>query len=214
VHKSAGGFLVAASIAFWVSWLLMPGVGVTDTATIFALIGAHRSGVFASVILQLMSAAAYAPGLFAIARSNHASQTWPIRAGCVLLAMGAMGSAADAIFHLVAYEMTGPGLAAEALAPVMRKLQGTDLALLLPFVVAFFAGHALLVVGHRHRGPLARAGFLALVASPAILLAGAPMVRLGILAGRVVGLAFLAATAGSLALIGVSILAESQGRAP
>jgi hypothetical protein len=176
------------------------------------LVGTHRSSVFASVILQLVSGASYAPGVVAIAMSDDAHRARTIRVGCILLAIGAMGSAADAIFHLVAYEMTGAGLAPEAMAPVMTKLQGPDLALLLPFVAAFFAGNALLVVAHRRRGPLARAGFLALVVSPAILLAGAPMVRLGILAGRVVGLAFLGATAGSLAMVGLSVISEPQAR--
>jgi hypothetical protein len=210
VNKSAGGFLVLASAAFWISWMLMPGVGVTDTATIFARVGTNRPSVLASVILQLVSAASYAPGLVGIAMSDGARRTWTLRVGCVLLAIGAMGSAADAIFHLVAYEMTGPGLASEAMIPVMQRLQGPDLALLLPFVMAFFVGNALLVVAHRKRGPIARAGSLALIASPATLVAGVPMVRLGILAGRVVGLAFLAATAGSLALIGLSITAEPR----
>jgi hypothetical protein len=190
---------------FWLSWVLMPGVGVTDTATIFALVGANRPSVLASVILQLASAAAYAPGVVAIATSDAARRSAAIRAGCLLLAIGAMGSAADAIFHLVAYEMTRPGAASDAMAPVMKRLQGSDLALLLPFVLAFFVAHALLVARNRKDGPLARAGFLVLLAAPVMLLAGVPLVRLGILPGRIVGLAFLAAVAGSLAMTGLSM---------
>ena len=45
----------------------------------------------------------------------------------------------------------------------------------------------------------------ALIAAPALLLVRVPMVRLGILVGRVVGLAFLGAIAGSLAMVGLSI---------
>ena len=49
-----GAWLFCASLAFWVSWLLMPGVGVTDPALIFELVGGHRAKVFASVLLQLL----------------------------------------------------------------------------------------------------------------------------------------------------------------
>jgi hypothetical protein len=210
MHRSAGAFLVVASVTFWVSWVLMPGVGVTDTAMLFALVGANRSGVFASVLLQLISAAAYAPALVAIAASDEARESRPIRAGCALLAVGAMGSAADAIFHLVAYEMTNPTVTPAAMAPVMRRLQGPDLALLLPFVAAFFSGSAVLVVACRKGGMLARVGFLALIAAPAVLLAGASMARFGWLAGRVVGLAFLGAIAGSLAMMGLSMATERE----
>jgi hypothetical protein len=34
----------------------MPGVGVTDTDAIFALVGAHRSRVFASAVLMALHA--------------------------------------------------------------------------------------------------------------------------------------------------------------
>ena len=206
----AGTSLVVASVGFWLSWMLMPGVGVTDTATIFALVGANRSSVFASVVLQLLSAAAYAPALVAIAASDHARESRAMRAGCVLLAIGAMGSAADAVFHLVAYEMADPAVMSEAMAPVMRRLQGPDLGLLLPFVVAFFSGSAVLAVARRKGGTFARVGFLALIAAPAVLLAGAPLVRFGLLAGRVVGLAFLGAIAGSLAMMGLSMATERE----
>jgi hypothetical protein len=210
MRRIAGTCLVVASVTFWLSWVLMPGVGITDTAAIFALVGANRSSVFASVVLQLVSAAAFAPGLVAIATSGAARESRAMRAGCVLLAIGAMGSAADAVFHLVAYEMTDPAVMFEAMAPVMRRLQGPDLGLLLPFVVAFFSGSAVLAVAQRKGGTLGRVGFLALIAAPALLLVGVPMVRLGILVGRVVGLALLGAIAGSLATMGLSNATEAE----
>ena len=55
--------LTAAATLFWVSWLLMPGVGVTAAGQIFDLVSSQRSLVLASVILQLGSAALYVPGL-------------------------------------------------------------------------------------------------------------------------------------------------------
>jgi len=44
----------------------MPGVGVTDAERIFALVGAHRGRVLASSVLQLFSAACYAPAAVAL----------------------------------------------------------------------------------------------------------------------------------------------------
>jgi hypothetical protein len=207
--RSAGAWLLVASLAFWLSWLLMPGVGITDTAQIFALVAAHRESVYLSAALQLVSAAAYAPGLAGVLASEWARGSAAVRLGCVLLLVGAMGSAADAIFHLVAYEMTAPGVPAEAMAPVMMRLQGPDLALLLPFVVAFFAGHAALVSALRRKSTPARFGFACLLAAPGIVAAGAAAARGGLLAPRSVGLAALGALAASLAAVGASLLARS-----
>ena len=130
MQQSAGAFLVAASAMFWLSWMLMPGVGVsTDAATIFALVGANRSqrSYRASVVLQLAAASGVRTGGHH-RRSRPPTRNLPIPAqsGSVAssLRSGAMGSAADAIFHLVAYEMTGPGVASGAMVPVMTRLQG------------------------------------------------------------------------------------------
>jgi hypothetical protein len=106
---------------------------------------------------------------------------------------------------------SSPGAPADAMAPVMRRLQGPDLVLLLPFVAAFFAGHAVLVAALRRRSSLARCGFLCLLAVPAIAAAGASAARAGLLAPRSVGLATLGALAASLAAVGASLLARPGG---
>jgi hypothetical protein len=62
--------------------MLMPGVGVTDTSTIFALVGAHRGSVLVSVGLQLGSAAADA---LAVVGMLDALATGLARAGDALL---------------------------------------------------------------------------------------------------------------------------------
>jgi len=189
--KLSGILLAVASVAFWLAWKLMPGVGVTDTATIFALVGAHRGQVYVSVVVQLVSAAACAVAVAGLLGAERARGSRALRAGAILLLLGALGSAADAIFHVVAFEMTAPGVNREAMAPVMQKLQGPDLVLLLPLVAAWFAGHAFVVVAARKDGPVARAAFWLLLASPAALVLGP--------------LAFLAATSGSLALAGAAL---------
>lgn len=208
--RGHGAWLVIASLSFWLSWLLMPGVGVTDTARIFTLVGAHRTNVYASVAFQLLSAAAYAPGIAAILALRSPRPTAPALTGAVLVLIGAMGSAADAILHLVAYEMTAPGISLEAMAPVMRRLQGRDLALLLPFVLAFFLGHGLLVGALRNRGSLARLGATVLLVAPAIVIFGAPSVGRGLVSGRVVGLGFLGAINASLLLLGLSMMIDRE----
>ncbi len=188
-RRAAAVWLSVASLGFWTSWLLMPGVGVTDPARIFELVGSHRPQVLASVVLQLLSAAAYLPGAFALALAAPPARAR--RAGCILLAIGAAGSAADAIFHLVAFEMTAPGIAEGNVIGVMRRLQGPDLALLLPFVAAFFAGHAVLATAVRRQGAAGRLAFRCVLLAPVAAIAGARAARAGLLAKHEVGLVFL-----------------------
>src|SRR6185295_1082741 len=146
-ERLGGGWLVAASVLFWLSWSLMPGVGVTDTRQILDRVALQRDAVWLSVVLQLVSAACFAPPLLTLGRLGHARGSGALRNGAVLLAIGAMGSAADAIYHLLAYYMTAPGMDQDALVPLMQKMQGPGLAVLIPMVLAFFAGTAMVAVG-------------------------------------------------------------------
>ncbi|MDX2170778.1 MAG: hypothetical protein SF182_27150 [Deltaproteobacteria bacterium] len=202
---AAGRWLIFASIAFWLSWVLMPGVGITDARQILDRVGTHRGQVYLSVVLQLFSAAAYAPGLAGVLLSDVARHSRGVRIGAIVLLIGAMGSAADAIFHLVAYEMTAPGLTGEQLEVIMRQLQGPDLALLLPFVAAFFIGHATLVAGLRLQRVVSSASTALLTAAPLFAVAGAAAASAGLVPARLVGLTVLAAVAGSLVLVGVAL---------
>jgi hypothetical protein len=182
-----GLWLVAAAVLFWVAWAFMPGVGITDAALIFERVGASRGQVLASAVLQLVSAACYAPALVALAVARPA-----LRRGATLLLVGAMGSAADAIFHLFAYEMTAPGVPSAALLPVMTRMQGPGLVWILPLIACFFAGSVVLFLGARRAGPVPGAGALwaALAVVVALLFASAAVGAL--LPGRAVGLSVLA----------------------
>ena len=71
--QMAGRTLTAAGVLFWISWLLMPGVGVTDPQQIFVLVSAARSRVAASVSVQLLSAALYALAFFRVVRQRGRS---------------------------------------------------------------------------------------------------------------------------------------------
>jgi hypothetical protein len=157
------------------------------------------------VVLQLVSAAAYAPGLASLLRADVAAESRLVRLGAVVLLVGAMGSAADAVFHLVAFEMTAPGLAGPALEIVMRRLQGPGLALLLPFVAAFFAGHVLLVLGLRRRGLVGPLAPWLLAAAPVAAGIGALVARAGAGGARAAGLTALGCVSGSLVVAGARL---------
>jgi hypothetical protein len=182
-----GLWLVVAAVLFWIAWLLMPGVGITDAQRIFELVGTHRAQVLASSVVQLVSAACYAPALVQLA-SAHAA----FRTGAVLLLIGAMGSAADAIFHQVAYQMTAPGVPAEPMLPVMARMQGPGLVWILPLIACFFAGSVALFLAARRAGaPRAARVVWMLLGALVAALAAAAMAD-AIVPGRALGLTVLA----------------------
>jgi len=184
----SSGWLAVAAGTFWLAWLLMPGVGITDAQRIFELVGTHRAQVLASSLLQLASAACYAPALIGVSAAHP-----PLRRGAALLLAGAMGSAADAVFHLFAYEMTAPGAAREALLPVMTRMQGPGLVWILPLIACFFAGSGVLLLAARRNGLAAsdRRVWLGLGVGIALLVAAAVGLP-GFPPGRAVGLSVLA----------------------
>jgi hypothetical protein len=202
--KATGALLIAAAITFWVGWLLMPGVGITDAALILDAVGSHRGEVLTSSILHLLCGALFAlaiPGLAAIAKGSNRA----LAAAPSLLAVGACAIAADAIFHFVAYEMTAPGVDRAAMLPVMVQLQTTDLRYLLPLVLALFLGAGALA------GGASRAGLVSRWNPRLHGIAFATAVAGGVLlgprgGGRLVGLTFLALVSASIAWVGAAVL--------
>ena len=193
--RVAGAFLVAAALLFWASWLLMPAVGITDTQEIFERVAADAASVRASVVVQLVSAACYAPALVGVARLPEAARRGSLVAGAVLLLIGAMGSAADAVLHLLAVEMVAPGIDRAAMAPVMERMQGPNLALLGPLLASFFAGSILLALVGARAGLVPRWNpWLYALALPALALGG--------------GLALLACVSASQAWLGLAMLSR------
>ena len=201
----SGIALVVAATLFWTAWLLMPGVGVTDAGEIFALVGSQRSLVLMSVVLQLVSAVLYVPALLGLAATRTAQRRRAVTWGANLLIVGAMGSAADAVLHLLAYAMTAPDVDRAAVTPVMTFMQGPGLMLLAPLLLSFFVGGALLSFALAGEGVASRWSPRLQVIGVAAAIAGGGLASAGWLSGRVVGLATLAAFSAAQAVVGASL---------
>jgi hypothetical protein len=203
-QRSGGLLLAAAAALFGTAWALMPGVGVTDPNQIFTLVAPQRLWVAASVIVQLASAALYGPALVAMLASAGAEATPMFRRGVMLLLVGAMGSAADATLHLLAFAMTMPGLDAATLVTVMAFMQGPGLWLLAPMILCFFIGGVLLSRSLAAQGiaPAAHVWIHALALIVAI--GGGALASAGVLSPRLVGVAALGLVSLAQALAGVA----------
>jgi hypothetical protein len=122
-----GFFLMAAAACFWISWVLMPGVGVTDAKKILMLVSSQPGRVLISAALQLTSAGLFAIAIPGLVRRFRAEQNFWANIAPALLALGACGDAADAVYHQLAYEMVRPGVNQAAMIPVMQRMQSEDL---------------------------------------------------------------------------------------
>ena len=201
----SGALLAAGACVFWISWALMPGVGITDAARILELVAANRDRVLLSSVLQLASA-----GLFALALPGLARRFAPSRnkwgaAGVALVAMGACGDAADAIYHQVAYEMTGPGVGRAAMVAPFQRMQSVDLRYLAPLVAAFFLGSTALAIGAMRESIVPKWNPLLYAGAFAVAIVTGPRAQAFGATGRFVGLIVLALVSISLAWIGASL---------
>lgn len=149
VPPQIGGWcLIAAAAFFWPAWYLMPEPGTVDAAFILRAIASQRGSVMLSAVLQTMCAVAVVPGVLSVAPSRSTL----VIAGAVLTLIGALGNAADAVYHQMAYEMTAAGVDRVAMLPVMTRMQTVQIVLLAPLLVAFFPGAACLCIGLAREG--------------------------------------------------------------
>jgi hypothetical protein len=200
-----GAWLVAASLLFWIAWVLMPGVGVTDAQQILTLVSQQRPEVRLSAILQLISAACYAPALVGVAELGQKWNRSAIGVGAILLLIGAMGSAADAMLHLLAYEMTAPNTTPSQLIPVMARMQGPDLVLLAPMLVSYFAGSVVLAIGFARAGATSMWNPTLFIVALAVALVGSRLFGAEPGGQRIVGLAILGLISFSQAWLGIAL---------
>ena len=128
-----------------------------------------------------------------------------IRAGAVLLSIGAMGSAADAVFHLLAVEMVGAGIDRAAVLPVMARMQGAGLLYIAPLLLSFFLGSGVLALGFARAGVVPRANPLLLLLAAALAVLGGALAAGNAAAARAVGLAVLGLVSASQAWLGIAL---------
>jgi len=206
--RLVGLCLIGAAVLFWLAWMLMPGVGVTDTRQIFALVGPQRGWVALSTVVQLVSAVLYVPALLGIVAHASLGAHSGVRRGAGVLLVGAMGSAADAIFHLLAFAMTAPGLDPEPLVPVMQFMQGPALLMIAPLILAFFVGSIWLSVALARAAVVPRWHPWIYVAAPIVVAVGMGLVSAGAIAPRIVGLAMLAVFTAAQVHLGLGLQSE------
>jgi hypothetical protein len=204
-QRFAGAALVFAAALFWLAWWLMPGVGITDAARILELVGEQAARVRVSVAAQLLSAVLYAPALVGIVATRRLRRERWVRAGAILLAIGAMGSAADAVFHLLAAEMVAPGVDRAAMLPVMARMQGAGLLFIAPLILCFFAGSAVLAAGFARAGAAPRASALLLAVALGLAVVFGPLASGNAGAARAVGLGVLGLVSASQAWLGLAL---------
>jgi hypothetical protein len=203
--RLAGAALFAAATLFWLSWLLMPGGGITDAGRILERVGQHPGRVRASVAAQLFSAACYAPALVGIVATRRLRRQRAARAGAILLSIGAMGSAADAVFHLLAVEMVGAGIDRAAVLPVMERMQGAELVMIAPLIAAFFLGSGVLALGFSRAGVVPPGNPLLIVLALALAVIGGPLAAGNPGAARALGLTVLGLVSASQAWLGLGL---------
>lgn len=200
----SGACLIGAAALFWISWELMPGVGVTAAAQILALVGPRRGFVAASAAVQVISAVLYVPALLGIVASSLGARA-AVRWGAGLLLVGAMGSAADAVFHLLAYAMTEPALDEPTLVTVMKFMQGPALLMFAPLILAFFVGGVWLSIALAREAVVPRWHPWIYLAAPLVIAVGVALVRAGAIPPRLVGLTVLAVFSAAQIQIGAAL---------
>jgi hypothetical protein len=201
----AGACLVGAGITFWLAWFLMPLPGTTDAAFILEQVGAASGSVFASVAIQMICCALFVPGLAGLLLTPQLCDSTAIFAGVSLAGIGVTGFAADAIYHLVAFEMSRPGISRDAMLPVMERLQSSDLAFIAPQLLALLAGVAVLAARAARSGLAARRVPRELWLGLALAVVGGAAVRALGSGRRALALAVLALFSLAIAELGVAL---------
>ena len=204
--RSVGGIcLAAAALAFWLAWFLMPMPGTTDVAFILAQVGATPERVWLSVALQLVSSALFVPGLLAFAVSTEPRSPRLGFAAASLAGIGATGFAADAIYHLLAYEMVQPGIERAAMIPLMARFQSADLVFVAPQLVALLVGLALVSLAAARAGLVPRANPRLHLAALGLAVVGGAFANATGQGRRVVALCVLALFSLAVAWVGVAL---------
>ena len=184
IGRVAGVSWIAAAITFWLAWFLMPLPGTADAAFILEQVGASSRSVWWSVVFQLVSSALFVPALLGLVMDSRVRESVAGFAGATIFGVGVTGLAADAIYHLVAYEMSLPGLTREAMLPVMQRFQSADLVFVAPQLLALLGGMGFLGWSAARAGAASRWVPRLLALALGVALAGGAAVRASGGAGR------------------------------
>jgi hypothetical protein len=193
--------MIAGAALLFVAWALMPDAATADAAHILDAVGPVRARVALSAAIQLVASALLAPGVACVARAGGRGAPW----SAVALAIGAMGMAADAVYHQLAAEMTAPGIDRAAALPVMVAMQTVDLRTLAPLLLAFVVGVPAVAFTLPKDLPAVRAARVLVFVALAVIVVGGGAAGAGIVPRRFVALGTLAALCGSLASVGAAI---------
>jgi hypothetical protein len=213
--RSIGGFcLAAAAFSFWLAWLLMPMPGTTDVAFILEQVAATPQRVWLSVAVQLVSSALFVPGLLALVAADELRGSRLGFVAATLSGVGATGFAADAIYHLLAYEMVQPGIERAAMVPLMARFQSADLVFVAPQLLALLLGLGLVSVAAARAGLVPRANPRVHLAALGLALAGGVLVNavLGGAGRRLLAMSVLGLYSFAVAWAGVAL--ARSGREP
>ncbi len=186
----------------------MPLPGTRDPTFILDAVAKSRGSVLVSCVVQLLSAAAWAAALVLLPAPSRTRAPVAWWVGTSLLAVGMTGNSADAIFHLAAYELARSDVDHGVALLVMQRLQGPDLALLLPSVGAFVLGLVAFALAGAQVGLLPRRalGFFVLAAVSVVARRLLP----GDLARRIAGVFVLACGVAPVGWIGWTLASRAS----
>jgi len=148
--KIAGYCLAAAAIAVGLAWVMMPDAGTNDADAILRAMAESRIWVYWSAIVQLAACAAFAPAVMLAAQGGSRATI----VGASVLAIGAMGMAADAVYHQAANQMAASDVATPEVRLVLARMQTEDIRTLLPLMLAYPIGVILFTRGLARQGSI------------------------------------------------------------
>jgi len=164
-NNLTGSILMLASLGFFISWLLMPDPGTTNTHHILSIVKQSRASVMASIIIQIITSVLYLIALFQLAGISFRQKRSTL-AGIILMAIGVLGLCADAFFHLLAYFMTDDSVTLEQdVVTVMDFMQTTGVAFLLPILLPFFVGSLVLAIALNKGAMITKTSWLMITAA-------------------------------------------------
>lgn len=153
------------------------------------------------------------PGLLAFVSAEELRGSRLGFAAASLAGIGATGLAADAIYHLLAYEMVQPGTPREAMLPLMTRFQSADLVFVAPQLVALLLGLGLVSLAASRAGLVSRANPLLHLLALALAVVGGVVANAAGQGRRLVALGVLGLFSFAVAGVGAALARPRDGSA-